>query len=648
MSKKQKNTYSASTRPQTYQSAAEKHAPKPPRDYTKLTKALPWIYGGLFAIATWLILAIGNYDYLFGVQNHSLWSDTPHFFKEHMALPGGFIQWLGCYFTQFFYYPALGSAILVTIWLLIYILGIKTFNIKNKWSVASLIPPTLLLSSVIGLGYWLYYSKNPGFWFRESLGVMLMMTALLIAHHSGRILRPIWTLIWCFLGYAITGWYALLGTLLIAILSLRCDKENSSNKWITPAISILSIIATPIIWYQHYTQHRIEDVWLANFPLFQSDELTSLRPSSPFILLAIYLTVLAIISVVCQSTNNEGKKNKRGIAVSANIAFIAIIALCINHFWYDNYNFKAELRMAKAIDEQRWDDVLYEASIIPGAPTRQMVVSKNIALMHQQRLGEAMFHYDNRGEPPYVYDSLKVHMAQTYANNIYYHHGKTYFSTRWNIENGVEFGFTIDILKSLTRCSIVQGEYEVAKKYIEKLKQTTFHKEWAEEQERYVNNPELIAQNDEMKLVQALMSYQDVLDSDGGLCEMYLINYYANSTNAVPEFADVIVAYTLIDKNIQRFWPRFFNYATLHKGKPMPIHYQEAAYLYGNLEKEVDISGMPFDKERVVQRYGAFQQMTNQLVKQNYTEAQMAEAMRPQFGDTFWYFYFLVREVKSY
>lgn len=37
-------------------------------------------------------------------------------------------------------------------------------------------------------------------------------------------------------------------------------------------------------------------------------------------------------------------------------------------------------------------------------------------------------------------------------------------------------------------------------------------------------------------------------------------------------------------KDIDIFWPRFFQYATLHNGKPMPRHYQEAAYLYGHLE----------------------------------------------------------------
>ena len=193
-----------------------------------------------------------------------------------------------------------------------------------------------------------------------------------------------------------------------------------------------------------------------------------------------------------------------------------------------------------------------------------------------------------------------------------------------------------------------EGEYEAARKYIDILKRTTFHKAWAEDYERFLNNHELIAKDEEFNIISHLMGFEDLLDSDGGLCEMYIISYFSNSTNKDPIFADVITAYTLVDKNIQLFWPRFFNYALTHKGQPMPLHYQEAAYLYGNLEHEVDISGMPFDQEKVIQRFGAFQQMTNQLVAQKYTEKQLAEAMKAQYGDTFWYFYFLVRDVKSY
>ena len=87
---------------------------------------------------------------------------------------------------------------------------------------------------------------------------------------------------------------------------------------------------------------------------------------------------------------------------------------------------------------------------------------------------------------------------------------------------------------------------------------------------------------------------------------------------------------------------------TADQGSSSDKYLEILSIINNDYYKEVDISGMPFDQEKVVQRFGAFQQMTNQLVAQKYTEPQMADAMRAQFGDTFWFFYFLVRDVKSY
>ena len=118
---------------------------------------------------------------------------------------------------------------------------------------------------------------------------------------------------------------------------------------------------------------------------------------------------------------------------------------------------------------------------------------------------------------------------------------------------------------------------------------------------------------------------------------------------------ELTLAYACIQKDIQMFWPRFFLYANLHKGEDMPIHYQEAAFLYGNLEpSSMDISHMPFDKEKVIDRYASFQNMSQQIMRQQKSMTgdidtkKVGELMKPTFGDTFYWFYFFCRDVKSY
>ena len=106
--------------------------------------------------------------------------------------------------------------------------------------------------------------------------------------------------------------------------------------------------------------------------------------------------------------------------------------------------------------------------------------------------------------------------------------------------------------------------------------------------------------------------------------------------------------YALIQKDIKLFWPRFFLYASLHEGESMPVHYQEAAYLYGHLEPEtVNISGMPFD-QKVKDSYTGFQQMSQSLLQTGMKPKDVGEAMKSAYGGTFYWFYFFCRDVHSY
>ena len=80
----------------------------------------------------------------------------------------------------------------------------------------------------------------------------------------------------------------------------------------------------------------------------------------------------------------------------------------------------------------------------------------------------------------------------------------------------------------------------------------------------------------------------------------------------------------------------------------MPIHYQEAAYLYGHLEKQVDISKMPFDKDKIVNRYTQFERITQAYLGQGKDTKTIGELTKESFGDTFWWFYYFCSDVKSY
>ncbi len=616
----------------------------------QIVRFTPWISAAAFAVLAWMMLVVKNSDYLFTVQERSLFMDTEVFFNERMSVPQGWLQWLGCYLTQFFYYPALGASILIGIWLLTFYVMKRAFGICGKWSSLLLIPLVAMLCSVIDLGYWMYYIKLPGYWFTESLGLLFTVLAVWIGKDlmTNKWAKLIWVVVWTFLGYPLFGWFALLGTLLMMILDFK------KGKFVVPIVGVLSIIASPILWYQHYTAIRIEDIYYAGFPMFNCDKDYSWLPSLPFVVMALALVALSLVR-----SEDLGVRNKPSGHASAqqnNLSLITTLVVLIAGVWiankanFDNYNYHAEMRMYRAVDEQRWNDVLKELADAPGDNTRQMVLMKNIALMNTGEIGNKMFKYNNMGEPPYVYDSLRVHLVQTAGSMVYYQHGKANFAYRWNVENGVEFGYKVDDLKLMVRCAIVSDEKQLALKYINMLKRTAFHKEWAEHYEKIVRENQNIYNLPEFSNIMKLRTFTNMADGDQGLCEMYLINYFSNTMNKDSRLMqEMTLVYAMVQKDISLFWPRFFLYATLNANAQMPIHYQEAAYLYGTLEPgTVDLKKMPFDQTLINNRYSQFNQISQAYLRQGHSTEQIGELMKPMFGDTFWWFYYFCTNIKSY
>ena len=584
--------------------------------------AAKWLPIAVFSIAAYLILAIWNNDYLYAVENHSLWLNSRHFLEERMLQPGGLMMWAGCYLTQYFHYPFLGALILVALWVLVYWLTIKAFRLEKGNCILALIPVTALLCSEIDLGYWLYYIKIPGYWFTESIGVAFTLAAIYLS----RILKPwprlAWMTVFCLGGYALFGWYALLGTL---VMILPFNSKRS--------MAILVVIATPMLWYHHYTTMRFEDIWLAAFPLFQSNKTFSILPSIPFIIIALTLILLPF--------------TKASLGKMISLTTVAACCALVYFFWFGDSNYHAELHMMRALEQRDWETIIKTAKEQKEHPTRQMILVRNLALLNTNRLGDEMFTFDNETVLPATYDSLKVRMVKTAAPEIYLQYGKTNFCYRWCIENGVEYGFNVIHLRHMAKTCILNKELNLALKYINLLKRTTFHKKEAMRLEAMVFNPSMVEADDEMKAVVNLIDANDMLDADNSACDMYLTQYFSQVTSHNPVMADLVTAYTLFVKNNELFWTRFMNYGILHQGEHIPLHYLEAAYLFGNIDNNPVFDDLQFDLA-MVQSYSNFQISMYNLKQKGLSEKEIATELKKTFGKTYWWYYYFVLDNKFY
>lgn len=593
-------------------------------------------------------LVVRNSDMLFMAQNKSFFSSDLAFLHECMTVPGGLVSWLASYLTQFFYYPVLGSAIMLCLWMISLWVSKFAFGVRTEWMAVLAVPIVCLLVSTIDTGYWLYYLKQTGYWFYGTVGYLAAMLLVLFYSLFRKRFDRIIVFVLMILTYPFIGWYALLAMAYATLQTLRRLRDGDSSliyRLGPPILAIVLIIAVPFGCYYLYSDVRLEDMWLMGFPSFTNSDMHSFTPEWPFIIMGIVPLLFPFLP----------KQPSKGLTAWAAYG-TTILILVGATLWteardFQNYNYHAEMRMYRAAENSDWDSVLDEMGNLPGDADRQMVLLKNIALLNKGELGTKMFAYNNMGETPTNgFDTLHVHMVQTAAPLIYYYHGKTNFTVRWCIENSVEFGIDFDNLKMLARCALISGEMDAAKKYLDILSSSTFYRDWAERLRPITRNPKLIEKYPEFDSVRELRDHMgSVLDGDNGLCEMYLLNYFSNTMNKDSKLLqELTLNYALVQKDIQLFWPRFFLYATLHPGEEMPMHYQEAAYLYGTLEPQnVDISKMPFDP-KMVQRYQGFQQLSQQLLQSGMSAPQVGEAMKVSYGNTFWWFYFFCRDVHSY
>lgn len=595
------------------------------------------LVAALVAIAYFLLKY--ESEYLWRVQELNLFLDTPLFLRQQMVSSGWLLTWVGSWLTEFFYHPLLGVSLLCGCWALMMVVIGCAFRVPLKWAVLLLVPVAAILVSNVELGYWVYYLKLRGFFYCATIGTTLAAASVWLFRilPAKYYLRAVYTVVSTAQLYPLIGFYGLLATLLMGILVWRLA-ASATERVVTTVVALLSIAFWPLLYYHMvFYETNILNIWWTGLPIFVLDQEYA-SYYTPYYILVVSLVLLAVLY-----NRGHGAVRRPFIWVACQVAIVALLVVGVNHYWFRDYNFHKELRMLQCVENLDWEGVLSEAAYNEDEPTRAIVMMKNLALFRLGRQGDKMYHYKTGAKDSET--PLPLHMTQVVGRSIYYNYGQTNFCYRWCLEDGVEGGWRVEYLKYLLRCSLANGEDRLARKYIAQLKHTRYYKEWAEHYEQFVGHPEALAADPEFSPILHLMQTGDVLASDKSLAEQFLMYQfvYNNSTDSLYQEQAVLSA--LWTKDIQTFWPRFFQYSASHAGQHMPIHFQEAAYLYGQLEHQVDISRMPFDKE-VIQTYNDFMELAQQCA--GMSNDQMRQVFYPRFGHTFFYEYYLVRNQKLY
>lgn len=590
-----------------------------------------------------ICLLVYEDNYLWKVQELNLHLDTPLFFRQQMVVAGGLLTWLGTWFTEFFYHPVLGVGWLCLWWALLMVLAQRAFRIPLKWTALLLVPVAMLLLTCVDLGYWLYYLKLRGHFFVATMGLCATCSAVWLFRSlpAKYYLRELMMVVSTVVLYPLVGFYGLLATLLMAIMLWRMEGAKMPRRIVGSVVALAAIIVIPLIYYRlvYYQTSQANIYWTA-LPLFRMVQENTEYYIPYYIIVAFFCALAATYRRL-----PEGDVKHPLWWGLGQVLLLAVLVMGVKTFWFHDYNFNKELSMQRCMEQEDWNGILQEAADLEEEPTRAIVLMKNLALFRLGRQGNEQYRFRTGAKESNA--KVPVNMTQVVGRSIYFYYGLPNYCYRWCLEDGVEYGWRAEYLKYMTRCALVNDEQAVARKYINMLRHTRYHSEWAETMAPLLDKHEEMAKSSSYAPILHLMNFEDKLNSDQAIVEQFLMYHFVYDQSPDSLYHEQAVYSAMWTKDIDTFWPNFFRYAQEHLQDHMPTHLQEAAYLYGHLENKVDISRMPFD-ESVVKTYDAFMQMAQRCNQMKMNEEQMREAFYPQFGKTFFYEYFLIRNQKLY
>jgi len=637
----------------------------------RLFKVLPYF----LAVLLWVILATYGQYFLKKVEDLSIFMFDWQYFKEAIQIPGGFLGVAGSFFTQFLYLPWLGSLIWVFLLLTTYQLTVKAFKLSEIFKALAIIPVALFIIGNMSLGYGVFIMREQDHFFAPLLGYMAALIPLFAIRHIKTFGNKIILLVlWTAIGFPLFGTFALIGTLSASCVTLMNQEILRGKRLSILVVSIALIILIPLIAYNFFTSYRLADSWHLGLPTISEDVWThAIR--SPLQLALLFLPVMSLIS----SRFKENSKSSKSIIIQVSIYIISIAAVWI--FWFKDDNFRTELAMSEAVDRFEWQKVIdiYQDAVNSHAksdakayadrtaklkgvknqntineivdsyndqffePTRTMVIYRDLALLKMNRALDEAFTMKDGGRPQN--SRTQIPMVFQSGKQLYLQYGLVNMSYRWCLEDVIEHSWSYSTLKYMAMHCIIMQESDFAYKYLNKLNKTIFYRNWAKEQMALSCDSALMSISKPYEEILPYMCFENRMSNDMMKSEKFLMQHFSEPEppHATPEYDRAALLWAMRTQNIPLLWQRIIPYLISNNVSVLPRGVEEAAFLYSSLEKKG--IELPYSKE-VKDNYDAFNRYVNSNPIRNMKEAAYPYAQK--FGNTFFYYYYFIRNLQTY
>ena len=425
-----------------------------PQRITDLSVSLLLLVASTVYFSVWYAFHTVNLEQL------QLFEGTWAYFAETVSVPGGFSDYLGRFLSQFFYHAWSGALILAGLLVLIRALLRRICTRKDAVIGAATFLPSILLMMVMCLRF-------PTVSLLTAFCLTLVAVLAVKGIRSTKA-RRIWTLI------LIPVLYLLLGSLAALFAAIVAIQEHN---WRFGVVALLVAIACPLVaslifpyplgrlFYglSYYKVHVQMPVW-------------------PWVAAVVAAAVVAL----AESPVLAGNDRTWRVAYAAVVIFaVPAVLLCSSR------NDEQSLRYNSLAGKRAWNRIVTEAT--RRAPkTYGETACLNLALCKTGHLGGHMFEFRQDGPETLLPNENTPHHDGLSTAEIFYQLGMVNNARRYCFEalNAIpDYQKSAPVFKLLAEISLVNENFEMARKYLTSLSHTLFYRRWANERIALLKDP---------------------------------------------------------------------------------------------------------------------------------------------------------------
>ncbi len=511
------------------------------------------IIAAVFAALAFCFWAFWHPEWLNFHEQYQMFLFSWDYLKEHLALPGGMGVYLSEFLVQFFYNTYLGAAVAAAVLTAIFLLSVKiSKKITSGYDVVplQLLPPVLV---------WVYAGDvNMLFAFPVS---MLLAQACTLGFMGVVHEKIIWfqilllPVIYWLINYCV--WiYALLTTIYIV--------KNDARRFNATVIAVFQMLGLVffIFWVAYFP--------VRNYPfidLFCGIDYFRGRMEVPF-----WQHLAAVSCVLAPLVKIEKASRVVDCCLLSAVAVAGVAGVLVK---YDKESY-SYYKIDYYARTQQWDRLLDYAH--RNHLTSDMAdTGVNLALAMTNQLTDRLFEFYQPGNEGFL---------STFGYNLL-SCGPTAEACHYLGMNNSVLRYNFDLQSAILNCKyggrffrriaesyLLNRRYDVAQRYLKKLKQTLFYRSWALEAESCLYDEEKIKANPELARMLKLRFEDGLNFSHAHLDQMLVFLFEKCPENRMA--LDYALCSCLVRRDLMTF-VKHFPYFTKYFGiANIPEIYQQA------------------------------------------------------------------------